>query len=185
MINRWSIAAAAILLSLGLIWVGRQLRKVVNQTSSFETFLPSNMPKSFSFPPEAVMTNLEIRGRKVKGEIPPVSADGNRKLVLTNRVSPQWKAGLERSLLAQGGQTLKDIKISKLDSFIWSVGGQAVNVESVLIILENEKGELTRFNAMVDSESGKIIQTWNQPVIDPMNPRESEGVRIDPRYLQN
>jgi hypothetical protein len=58
-------------------------------------------------------------------------------------------------------------------------------VESVIITLENTRGEISKFNALIDSQNGKIIQTWNQPTVDPSSPRDNPGVRIDPRYFNN
>ncbi len=187
MTNRWVIFSITIVFSLGLIWVGRQLRKIGNRTDSFETFLPQNLhpAKLPPLPPGAAMANLEVEGRKVVGPLPRNAHGSQRRIVLSNKVSAHWKEDLEKSLTGLAGATLKEIKISKLDSFIWTVSGQSLNVESVLITMENAKGEISKFNALVDSQNGKIIQTWNQPVVDSSNPRENSGVKIDSRYLQN
>ena len=188
MTNRWYITLGAVVISLGLLWVGRELRKVVDRTDSFETFLPVNRPQNSGriFPPEAIMTNLEIHGRKVIGNTPPPQDPLKKKnYILANKVSPHWREGVKKALFAQGGSTLKDVEVRTLDSFIWSVGGQALNVESVHIQVENDQGRKTTFNALVDSQSGRIIQSWNQPIIDHANPRLNPGVKIDPRYLHD
>jgi hypothetical protein len=188
MTNRWVILSVSIVFSLSLIWLGRQLRKIANRTDSFETFLPQNLPeKKILLPPGAAMANLEIGGRKVIGILPSQKGQGSRpaRIALSNKVSSHWKEDLEKTLTTLGGPTLKDIKISKLDSFVWSVSGQALNVESVIITLENTRGEISKFNALIDSQNGKIIQTWNQPTVDPSSPRDNPGVRIDPRYFNN
>jgi len=126
--------------------------------------------------------NLKFDGKKVMG-LPP----GNEKAMLRNlRVanSPgeNWRPALEKALIAQGGSDVKDIKIEKLDSFIWTESGIALYVETVKITLKNAKNSSVSFNAMVDSETGKILKNWNQPVIDNFDKRDSFKVRIDPRY---
>ncbi len=100
----------------------------------------------------------------------------------SNKPDPQWQDNFEKILVIQSGSKLRDLEVKKLHSFVWSVGGQNLNVESVLVSFKNEKNESTKFNALVDSQNGKIIQTWNQPVKDPGNPRENFGVKLDPRY---
>jgi hypothetical protein len=100
----------------------------------------------------------------------------------SNMVSETWKENVERALRVQGASSLKEVEIIKVESLIWVQHGIALYVESVKIGLVNQKGETTRFDALVDSQSGKILQTFNHPVIDPANPREQFRVKIDPRY---
>jgi hypothetical protein len=184
MIKRWQILTLCLVLSLGLIWLGRALRKIANKTDSFEDFLPTNIPsKIIPSPLQQGMTGLKVDGRKVIGPPPPYSVK-KKSYILSNHTSPEWREGLEEVLLAQAPD-LKELKISRLDSFIWSVGGQATNVESVLVSFKSDSGQSTKFNALVDSQTGKILQSWNHPIIDSLNPRETFGIKLDPRYHQD
>jgi len=127
-------------------------------------------------------TGPEYNGRKIIGLTPGKEIEEFETLKINNVVSEDWKTEFKKGLAAQGGSSVKDMEINLLDSFIWSQDGVALNVESVQVTLSNEKGESTKFRALVDSSSGKILQTWDRPVIDSVNPREGHGLKIDPRY---
>lgn len=128
---------------------------------------------------------IEVKGRKVLGLTPGEENKEVEDLKFANEISEEWQEGVEKALRTQGGSSLSEVDIKKTDSFIWAHEGVALNVESILITLKNQNGEERKFRAMVDSETGKILRTWDHPVIDPMNPRESRGVSIDPRYHNN
>lgn len=129
--------------------------------------------------------NLKFDGKKVIGLPPGQEKVAIRNLRVSNTPGDNWKPALERALLAQGGSEIKDIKIEKLDSFIWQESGVALYVETVKITLKNNKNSNVSFNAMVDSETGKILKNWNQPVIDNFDKKDNFKVRIDPRYLND
>jgi hypothetical protein len=127
--------------------------------------------------------NLRFDGKKVLGLPPGNERTTIRNLRIANRSQGNWKPGLHKALMAQGGNLIKDIKVEELDSFIWNESGIAIHVETVKISLKNAKNETTVFNAMVDSETGKILQNWNQPIIDNFDKRDNYKIKIDPRYL--
>lgn len=126
--------------------------------------------------------NLRFDGKKVMGLPPGKEKASIRNLRVANNPGENWKPALEKALIAQGGSTVKDIKIEKLDSFIWTESGVALYVETVKITLKNEQNASVSFNAMVDSETGKILKNWNQPVIDNFDKKDNFKVRVDPRY---
>lgn len=129
--------------------------------------------------------NLKYDGKKVMGLPAGNEAATIRKLRVANKPTENWKPALEKALLAQGGPNVKDIQISKLDSFIWTESGVALYVETVKITLKNAQNTQVSFNAMVDSETGKILKNWNQPVIDNFDKKNNFKVKIDPRYLND
>ena len=146
---------------------------------------PTHSPLPPHLAPKADNQQIEVKGRKVLGLTPGEENNEVEDLKFANEISEEWQERVEKALRAQGGSSLSEIDIQKTDSFIWAHEGVALNVESVLITLKNQNGEERKFRAMVDSETGKILRTWDHPVIDPMNPRESRGVSIDPRYHNN
>lgn len=100
-----------------------------------------------------------------------------------DEVTKAWKSRVEKSLFIQGGKELKSVDIKRVDSFIWEHEGISLDVESVIVSVTNQKGEERKFRAMIDPLNGKILRTWDHPVIDPMNPRENQsGLKLDPRY---
>jgi hypothetical protein len=102
-----------------------------------------------------------------------------------NVVSKNWKKDLEKSLQLQGGQQVKKISIELVESLIWVQDNTSLNAESVRITLSNQAGEKTSFRAIVDSQTGKILQSFDQPIIDPVNPRAIPGIKVDARYLND
>lgn len=119
---------------------------------------------------------------RAPGSIPQTT--GNPVTVNTNpgQTLPAWKSALEKNLLTQGAGQLKSAVIEKVDSFNWKMGNVDVPVDSVLVKLEHVKGHRSSFRAIVDSSNGKILQTWDHPVIDNFGDKHAAGIKIDPRY---
>lgn len=95
---------------------------------------------------------------------------------------PVWEEKIEKNLLAQAAGTLKEAHIEKVDSFNWKVGKVDVLVDSIIVKLEHTKGHRSSFRAIVDASNGKILQTWDHPVLDNFNPKTRFGVKVDSRY---
>ncbi len=125
---------------------------------------------------------LTINGKKVLGLPPGNEKTQIQQLKIANKISPEWEPNLEKSLRAQGGDSVKEIAIKKVDSFVWNHDGVALFVESVVVTVKNHKNEETSFKALVDAQNGKILKNWDQPIFDPLHPKDNFKVRIDPRY---
>lgn len=95
---------------------------------------------------------------------------------------PIWKTKLEKVLLIQGAGELKSATIQKVDSFNWKMGNVEIPVDSVIVKLEHVKGHRSSFRAIVDSSSGKLLQTWDQPTFDDFGDKRTTGIKLDPRY---
>jgi len=127
----------------------------------------------------------EFRGRRVAGLTPGQEESELKNLQVSNKISKDWKEKVEQAISLQGGPELIETEIIPEDSYIWVFDGTALYVESVLIKLINSRSESTKFRALIDSDTGKILRTWDHPIIDPANPRKSKGIKIDPRYHGN
>lgn len=137
-----------------------------------------NIQESSKIDPE----KLEIDGKKVVGLTPGHEAEEIQKLKVSNVVSPDWQTNLEESLRVQGGDAVKGVEIQKVDSFIWSHDGVSLNVESVIITVKGENNKATTFRALVDAQNGKILNNWDQPIIEYADPLKQPRIKIDPRY---
>ncbi|HLT21844.1 MAG TPA: hypothetical protein VKZ84_00305 [Bacteriovoracaceae bacterium] len=93
-----------------------------------------------------------------------------------------WEENVKAQLLRQAYDDSFDISITKEDSFSWKELGRPIKVKSVKVQLRNMAGETSSFRAIVDPSNGKILRTWDRPVIDPINPRESRGIKLNPLY---
>jgi hypothetical protein len=123
---------------------------------------------------------IMIDGRKIIG--PDYSEEEIKSLKVANKATSFWRESLERTLRKQGGKAIKDIKFDVVESLVWTENNRALYVESVLVTLKDDKNVQTNFKVMVDSQTGKILKNWDQPVIDPANPREDFKLKLDPRY---
>lgn len=140
--------------------------KIMNQT------VKETMMKVSKKSDEKKMLPLTNKSEKAK----------NQKPFLVSGPSPVWEEDLKETLLVQAGGLIKNIKIKSVDSFIWKQDGVAMQVESVIISFLNEDNQETKFRALVDPQNGKILRNWDQPIVDPGNPRDSFKIKIDPRY---
>ena len=132
--------------------------------------------------PEIDIENQRIGGKKVVGLKPGSEKEELPKLQVANTVTEYWEENLKKTFQAQGGESLRNIEIKKVESFIWVHEGIALNVESVIVTLQNDQGSETIFRTLVNSQTGKILKNWDQPITDSVNPRENAGVKLDPRY---
>ena len=99
-----------------------------------------------------------------------------------NTPSPDWEQRLIDQFKNQAGQALGEIKIELENSLVWMRDGNPLLVESVRIKLKNIQGEETSFRALVDSQTGKVLETWDRSISDPANVREEFRFKLDPRY---
>lgn len=125
---------------------------------------------------------LKIKGKRVVGLKPGNEKEQIANMKVANSPSNSWEAPLKETLRHQAGANLKEISLNKVDSFVWAQDGIALFVESVIVTLKNKKNETTSFRILVDAQNGKILKNWDQPVIDPINPRDEFRIKIDPRY---
>ena len=126
--------------------------------------------------------NLKIEGRKVIGLPPGNEKEMISKIKVSNKPTDNWEKSVEEALRTQAGEGIKEIIMKSVDSFVWTENGIALFVESVIVTIKNSRNEETTFRVMVDSQTGKILKNWDQPIYDPVNPRDNFKIKIDPRY---
>jgi hypothetical protein len=99
-----------------------------------------------------------------------------------NRPSPDWQKKLKSHLLRQAGNSLKDIKILQERSLVWVRDENALQVESVLISLKDQRDMESSFRALIDSQTGKVLETWDRTIFDSMDKSAEFRLKLDPRY---
>lgn len=155
-----------------LMPIGQAPQKVNNVRQS--------RPGSVRTPPSVPVIN----GRKVVGLPPNQSKQDLKKFVPANTPSPVWKKAVEKSVINQAGGKVKGLEVKQLESLIWIQDNIPLNVENVMVSFLDPDGRKITFKAMVDSQSGRLIQTWDRPVFDDYSANK-DGIRLDPRYLEN
>jgi hypothetical protein len=78
--------------------------------------------------------------------------------------------------------SLSEMSFEKVEEIPWNYGGKKVNAQSYIVTLKNDVNATTTFRVLVDAQSGKLMESWDQPIYDPVNPRNNFKVKIDPRY---
>ncbi len=99
-----------------------------------------------------------------------------------NTPSPAWENKLKNSLQEQAGGLIKEIQIKKERSLVWQRDDNSLFVESVVITVKNEMDVKSSFRALVDSQTGKVLESWDRTIFDPVNVRAGLRIKLDPRY---
>jgi Zn-dependent metalloprotease len=94
-----------------------------------------------------------------------------------NKVDKKWKAKA-LSNLSKVWIGDKGIEIEHKDSAVFIKNGIAKNVEHVLVSLVHNNGNPSSFEAYIDSQTGKIIKTWNKTRYESRKP-----LSVDPTPL--
>ena len=100
-------------------------------------------------------------GRVLLGPDSPQYKDLKKELIISNKVNPNWQESLGNELLRFQEESTKVI-VKDLGSFIQTRGGKGLFVNKVYISYLLDNGARSSFNALVNSETGKMIHTWNK-----------------------
>ena len=117
--------------------------------------------------------NKKLKDKKTKEKLPnqrvifesgkPLTEEDMDKFDFINEENPDWKEELSRKLL----DTLDDnpnLKVIKEKSLIKVLGKKAQYLEQAIVIIEYENGKENSFRALIDSETGKIIRSWDRTI---------------------
>lgn len=180
--RRYLYLLLAILVAAAILLVSKSdsIQEVLRTKKSFPALPPPSTPLRL---PESQAVGEKIKKQETVESEDSESGQTDMSIESEDEVTKAWKSKVEKSLFLQGGRELKAVNIQRVDSFIWDYEGISLNVESVVISITNQKGEERKFRAMIDPLNGKILRTWDYPVVDSMNPRENQtGLKLDPRY---
>ncbi len=101
----------------------------------------------------------QIFGRKIMGH---KKIDKDFKIV--NKYNPQWKNILKKYLLKFQKKTV-DVKVKLDEAYVMVKNGQGRLVEEVIVNYSEKGQHLSSFRAIVDSETGQIIKTFDKITI--------------------
>jgi hypothetical protein len=101
-----------------------------------------------------------------------------------NSPAHDWEEKLESKLKEQAGSSLKEIKITKERSLIWMRDANPLHVEAVRISMTNQQDVEASFSALVDSQTGKVLESYNQTIFDPADVRAEFRLNLDQRNAQ-
>lgn len=145
----------------------------------------TKVPKPHTSKAHAPSPELTINGRKVVNLPAGKTQKDLQDFVPLNEPSPEWQKNVKAAMLTQAGGKLKDLQIKKVESLVWIQNQTPLNVESVQISFKDPNNREIAFRALVDSQSGRLLQTWDQPVIDSPQRDSDDGIGLDPRYQED
>jgi len=147
------------------------LNEVVTHQTTKEEYIKAKIPTPLQFSEDnhrqpsslAPSSFLSRNNRKLMGNVDAKYADNDTKLEMINTVSPDWKELMGNDLMRfQSAETKimvrEDAPLIKLED------GKGRFVEQVTITFLMATGTTNSFKALVDSESGRILETWDKTI---------------------
>ena len=104
----------------------------------------------------------------------PITEKDLEKFDFINEENPDWKEELSRKLLDTLDEN-PNLKVIKEKSLIKVLGKKAQYLEQAIVIIEYENGKENSFRALIDSETGKIIRSWDRTIHENFGKR-TEGL---------
>ncbi len=122
--------------------------------------------------PKTSQTDIKVNDRIVIGKVTDEQRKKPETITAPNTPSPTWEKELNKTLVLMGGETIKNVAIKKIASVIWMRNEGGMNAESVIITLTNKEGAQSTFRALIDSASGRILETWDRTIFEPVGHRD-------------
>jgi hypothetical protein len=130
----------------------------------------------------------KIEGKKDSVKTPDEATPMKKAILGTeafvNVPSKNWEQKLKQSLIDQAGDSQLSIEIKKEKSLIWTRDENPFKVESVIVKLTNHQNVESSFRALVDPQTGKVLESWDQTIFDPANVKDNFSFKLDSRYNQ-
>ena len=80
-----------------------------------------------------------------------------------NKTNPEWQTAYTKKLLRLGkGKKVSELKIEHQKSMVQVKRKSARNLEHVRVSYLNENGNPFSYEALIDSETGSMVRSWNQ-----------------------
>lgn len=139
----------------------------LGQSVPFTLTTPLEAPaQSAARVPSAVTTTMAQRGDRVLiGEEVEKFQDSRVPLSMQNSIHPYWEKKLASELQRFMPEGTK-ANFSKKRSLIKIKRGQGIYLEEVLVTYAMPSGEVSRFNAEIDPQTGRITSTWNRTIVE-------------------
>jgi hypothetical protein len=142
--------------------------RIPEERVSATTRTPANTPPQKKF---------RMRNNRVlMGEANPKYEDVNEDLEMINSVSPTWKDDMGVELMRfQDTETKLLVKEEK--PIIKVQNGKGRFLEEVIITYLMKNGNQSSFKALVDSETGSLVETWDRTIHEKVR-KKREGIRL-------
>ena len=120
--------------------------------------------------------------RIVMGEINKNYEDENNELKMTNEINPEWKDMMGNELMRFQPKDTK-LMVKEEVPVIKIVNGVGRYLEQVTVTYLLKNGNRNSFKALVDSETGLVVETWDRTIHEHI--RRKRGGLILPSINDN
>lgn len=103
------------------------------------------------------------KNRILTGEIDQKYEDESTELTMTNNLNPGWKETMGNDLMRFQPEDTKLLVKEELP-VIQIVDGKGRYLEQVIITYLTKDGGRSSFKALVDSDTGSIVETWDRTI---------------------
>lgn len=134
-----------------------------------EAKITSATPTTNKRSPSSVKTINPLKGFMVRkdriltGEIDQKYEDESTELTMTNNLNPAWKDIMGNDLMRFQPEDTKLLVKEELP-VIQIINGKGRFLEQVVISYLTKNGGRSSFKALVDSETGVIVETWDRTI---------------------
>lgn len=129
--------------------------------ANLQNNLPTNRkPASVEPTEKKVDKTLPVSKRQWIGANDDIIKSG--KIAMKNKPDTKWHDKLETSLV-RGLPHKTTVEINHEKSVVLVSGHNALNAEQVVVIFNSEKNR-NSYRAMVNSQTGKVIRTWDHTI---------------------
>lgn len=123
--------------------------------------LPERAPSSIKLDP---FKGFMVRKNRIlTGEIDQKYEDESTELTMINNLNPSWKEIMGNDLMRFHPEETKLLVKEELP-VIQIIDGKGRYLEQVIITYLTKDGGRNSFKALVDSDSGAIVQTWDRTI---------------------
>lgn len=132
--------------------------------------------------PSSISSTTDTRGllmrdgRVLTGDINPKYEDEETPLKMVNTINPNWKDDMGNYLIRFHPESTKLIVKEEL-SLIKIREGQGRYFEQVAITYLDKNGDRSSFRALVDSETGALVETWDRTIHERIG-RPRKGISL-------
>lgn len=120
---------------------------------------------------------FSVRNNRIlTGDVDQKYEDENTELVMVNMPNPDWKEVMGNDLMRFQDEETK-LLVKEEVPVIKIQDGKGRYLEQVTITYLTKDGDRNSFKALVDSDSGSIVETWDRTIHEKAH-KKSSGMRM-------
>lgn len=157
-----------------------------NYDSTEEELNAAKIAEAFSRAPQSIKDDKAIdqkisNDRIIIGEFDVIKNPKIDNLVMSNSLNENWKDALGLELLRFHPEETK-ILIKEEDSILKVENGKGRLLEQVVVSYLQDNSMLSSFRALVDSQSGQVLETWDRTIHEKIGHHDKEKALSLPLY---